>query len=95
MIAASGDVPKRPVMSGGRLEREVIAGELKNVKPMTKLRRERYLWPRWGTTELLSVTMRIDKLWSGDFKGDSASSGGVQKERERERGRGSTASFIG
>ena len=93
MIAASGEVPKRPVTSGGRLEREAIAGELRNIKPMTKLIRERYLQSRRGTTKLLSATMRTDELHSGDFKGGSASSDGVRKERERWRG--SAASFIG
>ena len=82
VIAVSGEVPKRLVMSGGGLEREAAPGELGNVKPMTKLRRERYLWSRQGMVELLSVTVRTDELRSGDFKGDSVSSGGVRKERE-------------
>ena len=70
-------------MSGGRLEREVIAGELKNVKPMTKLRRERYLRSWLGMAELLSMTVRTDEQRSGDFKGGSESLGCVRKERER------------
>ena len=43
VIAVSGEVPKRPMMSEGRLERKVVASELRNIKPVTKLRRERYL----------------------------------------------------
>ena len=82
VITVSRKVPKRLVTSGGGLEREVIAGELGNVKPVTKLRRKRYLRSWRGTAELLSATARTDELWSGDFKGDSASSGGVWKERE-------------
>ena len=82
MIAASGEVPKRLVTSGGGLEREVIAGELGNVKPVTKLRRKRYLRSWRGTAELLSATARTDELRSGDLKGGSASSSGVWKERE-------------
>ena len=77
VIAASGEVPKRPVTSRGGLEREVAAGELGNVKPVTKLRRERYLRSRQGTAELLSMTVRTDELWSGNFKGGSVSTGGV------------------
>jgi len=91
VIAVSGEIPKRLVMSGGGLEREAAPGELGNVKPMTKLRRERYLQSRRVTADLLSTTTRTDELQSGDFKGGSVSIGDVQKER----GRGSAASFIG
>ena len=82
VIAASGEVPKRPVTSGSGLEREAAIGELRNVRPVTILRRERYQRSWQGTMELLSVTVRTHESWSGDFKGGSASSGGVRKERE-------------
>ena len=56
VIAVSGEVPKRPVMSGGRLEREAVASELGTIKLVTKLRRKRYLQSWRGTAELLSAT---------------------------------------
>ena len=82
VIAVFGEVPKRPVISRGGLGREVVTSELWNVKPMTKLRRERYLRSWQGMVELLSATVRTNELWSGDFKAESVSSGGVRKERD-------------
>ena len=69
-------------MSGGRLEREATTGELGNIKPMMKLRRERYLRSQWDMAKLLSMTVRTDELRSDDFKADSVSSGSVRKERD-------------
>ena len=41
VIAVSEEVPKWPVMSGGRLERESIISELGNIKPMTKFEKRK------------------------------------------------------
>ena len=82
MFAASRKALKGLVDGDGELERETIASELGNTKPVTKSQRTRYLWSRWGTMKLLSMTSSTSEHRSNILGGGSASSGGEQKERE-------------